>query len=407
VREQAQATITAAQEELARGRSVLGRTAQTLIPDFARYLFGQPGGLTGTRENILEGRIRVAQQRLEQLDASNFKSEADLLQESLKGVNEELTKLDGDDSSSGGGSGQSAADVAKEQLQAYTDLSREFSRQVALLQARDETSRRLLEIDYQFLDNQAQINEIQDSSRRSTLEALNADLKRLEVQNAMTDAVRAYNQEKLQGASYDGAEVARLGELTESAELAAMAGEAVGDSFANSLKSVADGTKTAQEAIADFFSSIANALLNYAATAIAQYIAIGIARSFAGLASGSVSGQGFGGFSGGSSFGIDTTGLQGPLKPFADGGIVRKPTAALIGEAGPEAVIPLSEMRNGGLGGGDVNVTTIVNANGQSTSTTEGNGMNKEQAVQLSRMVESTVVGVIQRERRPGGILSR
>jgi phage-related minor tail protein len=125
------------------------------------------------------------------------------------------------------------------------------------------------------------------------------------------------------------------------------------------------------------------------------------------LASGSVSGQGFGGFSGGSSFGIDTTGLQGPLKPFADGGIVRKPTAALIGEAGPEAVIPLSEMRNGGLGGGDVNVTTIVNANGQSTSTTEGNGMNKEQAVQLSRMVESTVVGVIQRERRPGGILSR
>ena len=302
-------------------------------------------------------------------------------------------------------SGKSAADVAKEQLKTYTDLSREFSRQVALLQAQDETSRRLLEIDYQFLDNQAQINEIQDSSRRLTLEALNADLKRLEVQDALTDAARAYNEEKLRGASYDGGEVARLSELTESAELAAMAGEAVGNSFANSLKSVADGTKTAQEAIADFFRSIASALLNYAATAIAQYIAIGIARSFAGLSGGSISGQSFGGFSGGSSFGVDTTGLQGPLTPFADGGIVRQPTAALIGEAGPEAVIPLSEMSNMNGDGGTTVVNITLNDVGGGSST--GSGPNKEEAAKLARMVEAATVGVIQRERRPGGLLAR
>jgi hypothetical protein len=44
-----------------------------------------------------------------------------------------------------------------------------------------------------------------------------------------------------------------------------------------------------------------------------------------------------------------------PLIPLASGGIVRSPTTALIGEAGPEAVIPLSRL--GSLSGGDVYVT--------------------------------------------------
>ena len=47
------------------------------------------------------------------------------------------------------------------------------------------------------------------------------------------------------------------------------------------------------------------------------------------------------------------------IPKMADGGIVQRPTLALIGEAGPEAVVPLSKM--GGMGsGGDVN----INVNG-------------------------------------------
>ena len=46
------------------------------------------------------------------------------------------------------------------------------------------------------------------------------------------------------------------------------------------------------------------------------------------------------------------TGLGVPA--MAEGGIVNKPTLALIGEAGPEAVVPLSKMNAGG--GGDVNI---------------------------------------------------
>jgi hypothetical protein len=42
------------------------------------------------------------------------------------------------------------------------------------------------------------------------------------------------------------------------------------------------------------------------------------------------------------------------IPALADGGIVTGPTLALIGEAGPEAVIPLDRM--GSMGGGDVNI---------------------------------------------------
>jgi vacuolar-type H+-ATPase subunit E/Vma4 len=47
----------------------------------------------------------------------------------------------------------------------------------------------------------------------------------------------------------------------------------------------------------------------------------------------------------------------GGIPAMAEGGIVNRPTLALIGEAGPEAVVPLSKM---GAGGGDVN----INVNG-------------------------------------------
>lgn len=47
----------------------------------------------------------------------------------------------------------------------------------------------------------------------------------------------------------------------------------------------------------------------------------------------------------------------GGIPKMAEGGIVSRPTLALIGEgAGPEAVIPLSKLGNMGSGGGDVNI---------------------------------------------------
>lgn len=59
-------------------------------------------------------------------------------------------------------------------------------------------------------------------------------------------------------------------------------------------------------------------------------------------------------------FGMGTIGFNIPTIPLlAEGGIVTKPTLAMIGEAGSEAVIPLSKM--GGMGGG---INVVVNVQG-------------------------------------------
>jgi phage-related minor tail protein len=46
--------------------------------------------------------------------------------------------------------------------------------------------------------------------------------------------------------------------------------------------------------------------------------------------------------------------MSGGIPALADGGIVTGPTLALIGEAGPEAVVPLDRM--GGMGGNNVTI---------------------------------------------------
>ena len=59
-------------------------------------------------------------------------------------------------------------------------------------------------------------------------------------------------------------------------------------------------------------------------------------------------------------FGMGTIGFNIPTIPLlAEGGIVTKPTLAMVGEAGSEAVIPLSKMGN--MGGG---INVVVNVQG-------------------------------------------
>ena len=59
--------------------------------------------------------------------------------------------------------------------------------------------------------------------------------------------------------------------------------------------------------------------------------------------------------------------VGGAIKAFAAGGIVSSPTLALVGEAGPEAIIPLSAFAGGsslGGGGGGIGGGITINING-------------------------------------------
>ena len=95
---------------------------------------------------------------------------------------------------------------------------------------------------------------------------------------------------------------------------------------------------------------------------------------------------------------------------MATGGIVQKPTAAIIGEGGMnEAVVPLPngkaipvDFGKQGKMGGDTNtnITVNVDQSGNAESTTTG-----DQAGKLGKAIDGAVKRVIMEERRSGGLL--
>jgi lambda family phage tail tape measure protein len=106
------------------------------------------------------------------------------------------------------------------------------------------------------------------------------------------------------------------------------------------------------------------------------------------------------------------------IVPFAMGGIVNKPTLfpfanggagrlGLMGEAGPEAIMPLRRLPNGRLGveqaGGGAPVTVNVSVDATGTAV-QGNA---GQGEQLGRVISQAVQAELVRQQRPGGLLSR
>ena len=105
------------------------------------------------------------------------------------------------------------------------------------------------------------------------------------------------------------------------------------------------------------------------------------------------------------------------IVPYAMGGVVSKPTlfkfaqggamrTGLMGEAGPEAIMPLSRGANGKLGvastgGGSTSVVVNVDASGNSQVAGDQN-----QGAQLGRVIAGAVQQELINQRRPGGLLS-
>lgn len=134
---------------------------------------------------------------------------------------------------------------------------------------------------------------------------------------------------------------------TQAVQISQGIGNAIGNSLTNGLQNLITGATNVKEIFADMLKSIADVLFKQAAQMIATYIAIGVARAFAGLGSSggdasSVPSSAYGDMSvAGPSF------FQGGMIPgFADGGYVSGPTTALVGEGGQgEYIIPEDRMR--------------------------------------------------------------
>ena len=103
------------------------------------------------------------------------------------------------------------------------------------------------------------------------------------------------------------------------------------------LQGIIDGTMTAEEAFSKMLKGMADALIQTATQMIAQYIAIGIARAFAGMGSSTPS------------IGTSTNYFSGGFTPMdffrAEGGPVGANRPYMVGERGPELFIPQQSGR--------------------------------------------------------------
>jgi TP901 family phage tail tape measure protein len=129
------------------------------------------------------------------------------------------------------------------------------------------------------------------------------------------------------------------------------AANAIGTAFGNSFKGLISGSMTAKEALASFFSSVADHFLDMAAQIIAKMIQMFILQQalkiFGGALGGGfgAGGAGFGGSNAFSSFDAGGAAAFGMPSLMAQGGFVTGPTSAIIGEGGEsEYVIPASKM---------------------------------------------------------------
>jgi murein DD-endopeptidase MepM/ murein hydrolase activator NlpD len=208
-----------------------------------------------------------------------------------------------------------------------------------------------------------------------------------------------------------------LAVMNQEQEMAVRMADNMGNAFADAFTRFVTGTGTAQEAFAGFMSGMVNVFAQevqrMVAVAVANNLFPGLLNLFGGgtpnLFGGGFSGiasPGFsigGGFGGGGGFslggitggvasGVALPGFSVPA--LADGGVVRKPTMALIGERGPEAVVPLDQM-------GGVNSVVNVTVNNDGSVKTDSN-----QGNELGRAIQRAVVDEIARQKRSGGLLA-
>ena len=257
----------------------------------------------------------------------------------------------------------------------------------------------LAEIEKERADALSQIKPNMEGSDQ-LIQGINekADLAREAINNlteAQLKASDALNQYIANSMDYLTDVRGRIAEIAQSIE----------QSISQSIMGVVQGTMTASEAFANFFKSVGQSFMQMAAQMIAKLIVINLLKK----ALGGLFGGGAPDTPTDSFAGVPNDVLDSVIpSPYAKGGIVTKPTNAMIGEGGMnEAVVPLPDGRSipvdlGKNSGGGVttNITVNVDQGGNTSTETDGDQANK-----LANAIDGAVKRVIMDERRVGGLL--
>jgi len=193
--------------------------------------------------------------------------------------------------------------------------------------------------------------------------------------------------------------------LSESLSVVQEKAQAVADTIKTSMSdafmSIVDGTMSAKDA----FKSMASDIIKKLYEVLVVQNLVGSFDTKAGTGSGIVGAiMGAFGFANGGAF------QNGNVIPFANGGVVGSPTTfpmangntGLMGEAGPEAIMPLKRGKDGKLGvatEGGGNVSIVQNFN---ISANGDDSVKRIVRQQIPQIAEATKAAVVDSKRRGG-----
>jgi tape measure domain-containing protein len=308
--------------------------------------------VTGRERANLTKQIVRNQKRINELKAAIAANPADIAQAEAASVTAQNQAQIGDvvgGSSETGRRGKDPVEEARKLAQLSRDRVQAFENQALLASAVNETERKNFQLNID-------IAELQKNAKGFAQEDVDAQIAaRIALENKRNEA-EAYKKTIAETAKEEADSLARFLSDFDAAfqELDAKAeaqGEkmkdvykGIGDSIQNgvvdALTAAVDGTKSLAEVASATLKDIGN-----------MFIKLGINQLFNSLGSG-------GGFLG-QLFGSAKGNIiaQNKVVPFAKGGIVGEPTifplangTGLMGEAGPEAIMPLKRSPSGRLG---------------------------------------------------------
>jgi tape measure domain-containing protein len=291
---------------------------------------------------------------------------------------------------------EGAQDVLKlqiEQKKNFDEIIAGLDLELALKSATTEQAREQLRLAYELAKLQGQ------GFTPEEIGAITA--KKTELARPKTD------RERLESAA--AGVKTELDALTDPINMITTAAAGIGDAFSTSFKGIISGSMTAKEALASFFTSVADMFLDMAAQIIAKMITMAILNTVVGLLPGGSSGGiGSSMFKPGAPAQMvpslpGATNYSGAFKARANGGPVSSGQTYMVGERGPELFVPGRSgtiVANDKMGGGGVNVVVNVDASG---SKVEGD---EQEGKQLGRLIAAAIQQELVKQKRPGGLLT-
>lgn len=287
-----------------------------------------------------------------------------------------------------------------------------------------------------ILDTQIQITEaaiIEAKGRGAAVSDLEKELALLKQKRDAVVAAAAQgpgrgqtNIERIKGAL--AATKGELNELTNLGNLVVNSANAIGDAFGQAFQKLVTGAASAKQVLSDFFQSVANAFFEMATQIISKLVVMIALQAVLKALGGASGGGGEGGnmaavdqyANTSAGFTMDDFPTPAPAKPnakgnafspqghmeaYAKGGVIKAPTlfryanggggfnTGLMGEAGPEAILPLRRTPDGRLG-----VTQVRSPQGGDTRMSEmmGRSPAQQQAPTLNLKFETTTINGVE-----------